>query len=113
MRLYDVVAASRSIGETSARTDKIRHLAACLRRAEPEAIEAAVALLSGEPRQGRIGLGLKALRAAMPPTAAPAPALTLAEVDAAFEAIARRRGAGSAADRSRLTRELLARATAD
>jgi DNA ligase-1 len=113
MRLFDVVAASRSVGDTSARSDKIRHLAACLRRAEPEAIETAVALLSGEPRQGRIGLGPTALRAAMPPTAAPAPVLTLAEVDAALDRIARTRGAGSAAARSRLTRELLARATAD
>jgi DNA ligase-1 len=113
MRLHDVVAASRRVAETSARTDKIRHLAACLRRAEPEAVETAVALLSGEPRQGRIGLGPAALRAAMPPTAAPAPALTLAEVDAALDGIARTRGAGSAAERSRLTRELLACATAD
>jgi DNA ligase-1 len=113
MRLYDVVAVSRNVGETSARTDKIRQLAACLRRAEPEAIETAVALLSGEPRQGRIGLGPAALRAAMPPTAASAPVLTLAEVDAGLEGIARSRGAGSAAERSRLTRELLGRATAD
>jgi DNA ligase-1 len=113
MRLYDIVAASRSVAETSARSDKIRHLAACLRRAEPEAIETAVALLSGELRQGRVGLGPAALRAAIPPTAAPAASLTLAEVDAALEGIARRRGAGSAAERSRLTRELLARATAD
>jgi DNA ligase-1 len=113
MRLYDVVAASRSIGETSARSDKIRHLSACIRRAEPEAIETAVALLSGEPRQGRIGLGPAALRATMPPTAAPAPVLTLAEVDAALDRIARTHGTGSAADRSRLTRELLGRATAE
>jgi DNA ligase-1 len=113
MRLSDVVAASRSVAESSARTDKIRHLAACLRRAEPEAVETAVALLSGEPRQGRIGLGPAALRAAMPPTAAPAPVLTLAEVDAALDRIARTRGAGSAAERARLTRELLARSTAD
>ena len=113
MRLDDVVAVSRRVGESSARTDKIRHLAECLRRAEPEAVETAVALLSGELRQGRIGLGPAALRAAMPPTAAPAAALTLAEVDAALERIARRRGPGSTADRSRLTRELLAHATAD
>ena len=64
MRLYDIVAASRSVSETSARSDKIRHLAACLRLAEPDAIETAVALLSGETRQGRIGLGPAALRAA-------------------------------------------------
>jgi O-antigen/teichoic acid export membrane protein len=45
MRLYDIVAASRSVAETSARLDKIGHLAACLGRAEPADIEIAVALL--------------------------------------------------------------------
>ena len=113
MRLHEIVATSRSVGETSARSDKIRHLAACLRRAELEDIETAVALLSGEPRQGRIGIGPAALRAAQPATAAPAPSLTLAEVDAALDRIAGTRGVGSAADRARLTRELLARATPD
>jgi DNA ligase-1 len=113
MRLYDLVVASRRVGETSARSDKIRHLAACLGHAEPEAIETAVALLSGEPRQGRIGLGPASLRGATPPTVAPAPALTLAQVDAAFDRIVQTGGTGSAADRSRLMRELLAGATAD
>ena len=113
MRLEEIVATSQSVGETSARSDKIRHLAACLRRAESGAIETAVALLSGEPRQGRIGIGPAALRAAQPATAAPAPSLTLAEVDAALDRIAGTRGVGSGADRARLTRELLARATPD
>jgi DNA ligase 1 len=113
MRLCDLVATSRDVGETSARSDKIRHLAACLRRAEPDSVEIAVALLSGEPRQGRIGLGPAALHAAMPPTAAPAPTLTLAAVDAALDRIAQIRGPGSAQERTRLTRELLARATAE
>ena len=113
MRLYDIVAASRSVSETSARSDKIRYLAACLRLAEPDAVETAVALLSGETRQGRIGLGPAVLRAAIPPTAAPAPTLTLSEVDAALDGIAQTRGSGSAADRARLTRELLTRGTRD
>jgi DNA ligase-1 len=113
MRLYDIVEASRRVGETSARSVKVRHLAACLRQAAPEAIETAVALLSGEPRQGRIGLGPSVLRAAMPPTAAPAARLTLAEVDMALDRIVVTRGPGSAAERASITRELLAAATAD
>jgi DNA ligase-1 len=113
MRLYEVVAASHRVGETSARSVKVRHLAACLRQAESEAIATAVALLSGEPRQGRIGLGPAALRTAMPPTAAPAAALTLAEVDAALDRIVQTRGPGSAAERASVARELLAAATAD
>jgi DNA ligase-1 len=113
MRLYDIVEASRRVGETGARSVKVRHLAACLRQAEPEAIETVVALLSGEPRQGRIGLGPAVLRAALPPTAAPAAVLTLAEVDAAFDRIVQTRGPGSTADRASIARELLAAATPD
>ena len=113
MRLYDIVTTSRSVGETSARSDKIRHLAACLRGVEPDDIETAVALLSGEPRQGRIGLGPATLRTAMLPDAAPAPELTLAEVDATLDRIAQTSGAGSATDRARLIGELFTRATKD
>src|SRR5438045_9386252 len=98
MRLYDIVAASRNASETSARSHKIRLLAACLRLAELDAIETAVALLSGEPRQGRIGLGPAALRSALPSTAAPAPTLTLAEVDAALDGLEQNRCSGSAAE---------------
>ena len=112
MRLYDIVSTSLSVSETSARSNKIRRLAACLRRAQSDDIAPAVALLAGEPRQGRIGLGPTALRAALPP-AAPAPELTLAEVDAAFDRIARTSGAGSATDRVRQMSQLLARATQD
>jgi DNA ligase 1 len=88
MRLHDIVATSRSVGETSARSDKIRRLAGCLRRAEPDDIRRAVAFLSGEPRQGRFGLGPATLRAAMPPAAAPIATLTLAELDAALDRVA-------------------------
>jgi DNA ligase-1 len=113
MQLYDIVTTSRSVRETSARSDKIRHLAACLRRVEPDDIETAVALLSGEPRQGRIGLGPATLHAAMPSDAAPAPELMLAEVDATLGRIAQTSGAGSTTDRARLIGELFARATKD
>jgi DNA ligase 1 len=113
MQLYDIVTTSQSVRETSARSDKIRHLAARLRHVEPDDIETAVALLSGEPRQGRIGLGPAALHAAMRPDAAPAPELTLAEVDATLGRIAQTSGAGSTTDRARLIGELFARATKD
>jgi len=113
MRLEEIVTTSQNVSRTSARSDKIRHLVACLRRAEPDAIPTAVALLSGEPRQGRIGIGRAMLGAAMPSATAAAATLILAEVDAALDRIARTTGAGSAADRARLLNELLARATPD
>ena len=49
----------------------------------------------------------------MPSDAAPAPELTLAEVDTTLSRIAQTSGAGSAAGRARLVRELFARATRD
>ena len=113
MRLGEIVSTSRSVRETSARSDKIRHLAACLRRVEPDEVEIAVALLSGELRQGRIGLGPATLREAMPSSAAPTPELTIAAVDAALERIARTTGAGATTDRAYQMSQLLARATKD
>jgi DNA ligase 1 len=113
MRLGEIVATSRSVRETSARSDKIRHLAACLRRVEPGDIETAVALLAGEPRQGRIGLGPATLRGAIPSSTVPAPELTIAEIDAALERIARTSGAGATTERARQMSRLLARATQD
>ena len=111
MLLYDIVTTSRNVREASARSEKVRHLAAFLRHLEPEQTEMAVALLAGEPRQGRIGLGPATLYAAVPADAAPAPELMLAEVDAVLGRIAQTSGAGSAAGRVRLLQELFARST--
>jgi ATP-dependent DNA ligase I len=113
MRLHDIVTASRSIGETSGRSEKVRQLAECLRHAQSDEIEIAVGLLSGEARQGRIGIGPAALHAAASTPPAPAPTLTLDDVDRALDRIAATLGAGSSAERARLTRELLSHATAD
>jgi hypothetical protein len=83
MRLYDIITTSGSASGTSARSEEIRLLAACLRRVEPDALRTAVAL-----RQGRIGISPAMLRAAMLQLAALAATLTLAEVDAALDRIA-------------------------
>jgi DNA ligase-1 len=113
MQLSDIVATSRSVSQTMARSAKIQHLAACLRRAERDDIEIAVALLTGEPRQGRVGIGPAMLRAAAPQQAAPASELTIGEVDATLAEISRTSGAGSASERLQLMSRLLARATHD
>ena len=111
MRLADLVATSRRVAETRSRSEKVAALADLLRRLAPEEIDVAVAWLSGNLRQGRIGLGGAAIREARPGTAAGEPALTLGEVDATFERIAATTGAGSTAARVGLLGELLARAT--
>jgi DNA ligase-1 len=109
--LHDVVLASERVAATRSRNEKLSHLAACLRALEPEEIALGVAFLTGETRQGRIGLGWAAAASAGAAGAATAPTLTLGEVDATFEAIAGRRGAGSAGDRHRALGTLFARAT--
>ena len=113
MLLHDLVATSAAVAEASSRLVKIGRLATLLRRVTHAEVETAIAFLSGEPRQGRIGIGPAAIRDAKPLTAAASPALHLLEVDEAFERIAATTGRGSVDDRVRLLRELLARATAD
>ena len=111
MLLNEVVEASRRVGETRKRLDKIGLLAELLRRAGPAEIEPAVGFLAGEPRQGRIGVGWAGLRAAMPAAAAASPSLTVGQVDAALDHFATLKGAGSAAARRQALAALLGRAT--
>ncbi|HEX3128199.1 MAG TPA: ATP-dependent DNA ligase [Thermoanaerobaculia bacterium] len=113
MRLADLVTTSSRVAETRSRTEKIAALSGLLRRLGPEEVDPAVAWLSGNLRQGRIGLGPAAVRDASPGTTAAEPSLTVGEVDTAFDRIAGATGAGSTAERSRLLSGLLSRATAE
>ncbi|MGH9461993.1 MAG: ATP-dependent DNA ligase, partial [Vicinamibacteria bacterium] len=113
MRLLDLVETSRRVSEASGRLEKIGLLAYTLNRLEPDEMVPAVFFLSGELRQGRIGIGFSALRKATPPGYAETPGLTLLEVDAAFQAIAGAAGRGSGGDRALVLYRLLSRATAE
>ena len=53
------MAASEEVAATSARSRKIAILAALLRRLEPDEVPIAVGVLSGLPRQGRVGVGYR------------------------------------------------------
>jgi DNA ligase-1 len=110
--LATLVAASREVARTSARSGKTRLLAECLRTLSAEELELAVTYLAGETRQGRIGIGPSALRAAVE-AAAPAPSLELAEVDRLLDELAEIRGSGSSARRATALRALFGRAIAD
>ena len=57
MLLDDVVQTSRAVAQAGSRLTKIGLLADLLRRLSPNEIEIAIGMLSGEPRQGRIGIG--------------------------------------------------------
>ena len=113
MELHEIVETSRRVAAISGRRAKIELLAGCLARAAPDWVEAAVGLLSGAPRQGKIGIGYAALREARQVPPAATPTLTLAELDAALDRLVQVRGKGTGAERARLLRELFARATAD
>ena len=111
MMLAELAATSRRIAATGSRSEKVALVASLLRRLEGEEIEAGVAFLSGHLRQGRIGLGGAAARAASDVRPADQATLTLLDADRAFERIAAASGPGSAGERQRALRELLGRAT--
>jgi len=111
--LARLVETSGRIAATSARLGKVRALAEGLRALAPDEIATAVAYLSGELPQGRIGLGWAQLRdagAGAPP--ATEGTLQLGEVDARLGELAAIAGRGSAARRAQALTALFARATA-
>ena len=109
--LAAVVDASDRVAGTGSRLAKRDAIAACLRGAAADEVEIAVAFLSGETRQGRIGIGYATL-AALRGAPADEPSLTLTEVDAAFDRIGATTGKGSAAARSAALAALFERASA-
>ena len=110
--LATVVSASHQVAGTRARSAKTRLIADCLRKVDTPEIEIAVLYLSGEIRQGRIGIGPSTLVSCMS-SAAGAPGLQLMEVDRLLDELATIRGSGSSALRATALRTLFGRATAD
>jgi len=112
MLLQDLVQISQRVAETSARGLKVALLASVFSDLAPEEIEITIGFLSGWPRQGRLGVGWASLQearsAGVPPRT---PSLDLLTVDEYFGRIKAASGKGSAAEKQRLLRELLSRAT--
>jgi DNA ligase-1 len=109
--LAEVVAASSEVAETSSRSRKITALAALLSRLEPGEVPVAVGFLSGEPRQGRVGVGYATIGGLISEPAVE-PSLTIADVDRAISSIEATTGEGSAGRRRELLGEVFSRATA-
>jgi DNA ligase-1 len=110
--LRRIALASETVAATRARKEKVAALAALLAELEPAEVETVAAWLAGELRQGRIGVGYAAVRKARGP-AAEAASLSVAEVDAALDAIAAVEGRGAGTERQRRLSDLLGRATAE
>ena len=111
--LADLVATSGRVAATSSRVEKIRELAACLRFLTPAEIPIAIAYLSGETCQGKLGVSHGLLRATLAAEAAVQPSLDLQEVDRAFSEIALIKGKGASASRTQALNALFSRATPD
>ncbi|MGD9797275.1 MAG: ATP-dependent DNA ligase [Acidimicrobiia bacterium] len=111
MELAAVVDASGAVAGTRARSTKVAVLAELLRSLEPDEVAVAVAMLTGAPRQGRIGVGWRRLQA-LEVTPAGEPSLTIGEVDRALDELADCEGSGSNAERNRVLAGLFGRATA-
>lgn len=110
--LASVVETAKSVSESSARNDKVAALAKLLGETTPGEAPIIVGLLTGEVRQGKIGVGWAAIRD-LEVEPADVSSLSVAEVDRAIDDVAAISGAGSKAKRADRLGELLAAATAD
>jgi DNA ligase-1 len=108
--LADVVAASQEVTGTSSRSRKVAILTDLLRTVEAGELPIAVGLLSGAPRQGRVGVGY-ALAYGVERPPAREPSLTIEDLDRAIVEIRDAIGGGSVAKRRDILGDLLARAT--
>ncbi|MQA06334.1 MAG: ATP-dependent DNA ligase [Streptosporangiales bacterium] len=109
MLFAEIASTSAAVAATSARRTKIALIGDCLRQAQPDEAEAAVAYLAGVLRQRQIGIGWASLRELPAPAAEPT--LTVREVDEILAAIGTASGAGSRARRAELLAELFGRST--
>ena len=112
MLLHSLVTTSNQVAATSSRLAKIKLLADLLQQASPDEIAIAIAYLSGTIRQTKIGVGWATLQA-VKDQAAPAPTLEIIGADTTFDLVANTSGKGSAAIKTKLLRDLFARATAE
>ena len=109
--LADVVRTSREVAETSSRSAKVATIAGLLRALEPEEVPIVAALLSGVPRQGRIGVGHATVYGAERTDRELGQPLTVTDLDRALTRIQETTGAGSGAARGVLLDDLFARAS--
>lgn len=111
MRLAEIAATSMALATTRSRLAKRALLVDVLRRTPPGDVAVVSRYLGGQLRQRRTGLGWRSMTAL--PEPAEEPTLTVAGVDATFEAMSRLAGPGSGTARTTAAAGLFAAATAD
>ncbi|MFZ2177208.1 MAG: ATP-dependent DNA ligase [Rhodococcus sp. (in: high G+C Gram-positive bacteria)] len=112
MLFSQIVATSVAVGATRSRKVKIESLRALLTELAPDEVEPAVAWLSGELPQGRLGIGWRTL-ADLQPSSAGVASMTVSDVDTVLTELAGTSGSGSTARRHELLTELFSRTTVD
>ena len=109
--LSELVETSSRVAASSSRLTKLREIAACLLLVTPDELPVAIAWLSGETCQGKLGVSHASLRAAQVSPAVE-PSLTLTAVDQRLGELAQISGKGAATGRTQALAALLGRATA-
>jgi len=114
MLLAEVVATSMQVASTPSRSAKIAALAGLVTQLAPDEVEAVVAALAGEPRQGKVGVGwatVVSVEEAVSP--ASQATLTVGDLDRAVTELQAIGGTGSGAFRTEVLSGLMGRATVD
>ena len=109
-----LVATSAAVAATSARSQKVALLAEAIRSLEgADEISCGVSFLTGEPRQGKVGVGWASLSSLSDLTgvADDAASLSVCDIDAAVASLAALSGPGSASARAEHLSSLLGSAT--
>ena len=112
MLFGDVVRVSLDVGATRSRNAKRDTIAGLIGGQDPGAAEIAVAMLTGQVRQGRIGVGWATIAALDAPPASQG-TVTVHDVDGVVDELVRTTGPGSQTARAELLSELWSRCTAD
>lgn len=110
MLYVELADVSRRLAATAKRSEKGALLADVLRRLAPEEVAVAVGVLTGAPRQGRIGVGWATLRDVRVEPAG-VPSLTVLDIDAMLDRLAAMSGSGVNATRRAVLTDVFARAT--
>ena len=110
MRLDDLVSATSDVAATRARKEKIARLADLLRTAGTDEIAVVVGLISGDPRQGRTGVGWATV-GNVAAGRSTEPTRTVADLDWLLDEVAGTRGEGSLRIRHDLLADFLSQTT--
>ena len=105
-----IVEASRQVAGTRSRRSKIATISVLLRALPSDDLVATISFLTGEPRQGKIGIGWATMHE-IDAEPSPTPSLTVRDIDEELTLLQATTGGQSVAGRRATLRALFARAT--